>query len=148
MDDNELWTFSWRTPIVLASVLAVYLLALAFITGCTAVQPGQEIVFWHDCDGRRHATELEVRVGFPALDCLAAAVASGDGWSVAEMIVGFPALACVLMGDPYPQEPLFHRAVMYLPPYAPDALIAHERAHMTGYQHPRLLPLLMTRSCE
>jgi hypothetical protein len=109
------------------------------------MQPHQELLIWRGCDGKDHAADVAVHVGFPSFECLAVA-AQGEAWgAVAEMVVGFPALACVIAGPEDADR--IRKAEVWLFPINFDFVVTHEFNHIRGYSHPRMLPLLQRSGC-
>lgn len=108
------------------------------LVGCSIAQPRQEVVIYKGCDGKDHATVVDVKVGFPGLECIALAAKEGEPLAVIGFILGFPALACVAMWQE--DEDRIRKAVMWLYPINFDAIVDHEFRHLKGMEHPFFLP--------
>ena len=114
-----------------------------------AIEPGHRLETWKDCQGRTHYADVEVSVTFPALACPITAAEQGDWSFVIESVIGFPVLACIWVWQPYDDEPLFQRALLIVPPYAPPVLLEHELRHLTNDWHPVFLPMVwISKECR
>ena len=125
--------------------LAAALVLCAALAGCAIAVPREEVVIYRGCDGKDHATIVEVKVGFPGLECIALAAQEGEVLAAIGLLLGFPALACVAI---WPEDSdRVRKAVMWLYPVNLIATVEHEFDHLRGMHHPFFLPFLESSEC-
>ena len=111
----------------------------AFLAGCATLPPKQYTLSFIDCTATdRHMAVTEYTSNTPGIDCPRKfAELGGDPVAAALWLIGLAA-SCALW-----DEPLRRWGVLILPPWATDAMRAHEVRHLThGNYHPALLPFL------
>ena len=111
------------------------------LAGCASLPDGKKAVYMgHNCQGREMTVRFTEYVSaVPAIDCLRVAAAMGVGpVDVALLSLSLP-VACAMTTAQ-------GRAVV-LPPNAPDSLRHHEYEHLTGRQHPPLVPFYVGSGC-
>ena len=123
----------------------IALIGCVLLAACSIAQPRQEVVIYKGCDGKDHATVVDVKVGLPAAECVVMAVQEGHWLTALGFVVAFPALACMAI---WPEDAdRIRQARMWLYPVNFDALVEHEMEHAKGLEHPFFLPFVHYDKC-